>query len=275
MKKLITYLLLFFTVVGYSQSIGSYLSNLYKYNKESKFKEIKEEIIYYNKDGIKKEIEYKSFNEYMNLRSLKRFDDKKKLVWLNIYKYDSLQRRTKLENKYWVNIVGYQKKYREYEYDSIGNFLEIQFNSNKQVTYITKYFFDKENNLIQLANYNGGGNLIGYEKATYFTEKNRVKISQFNNQGKLITTNSHSIDHSKDSKHKHKPHYKYNEHGDLIFWERNLNQNDKVCYTMEYKYDEKGNWISKKRYSHIKTDSGKLKKKKIKVSQTRKIKYQE
>ncbi|MDC0007239.1 hypothetical protein OAE07_04655, partial [Winogradskyella sp.] len=39
--------------------------------------------------------------------------------------------------------------------------------------------------------------------------------------------------------------------------------------------NKKGNWISKKRYSHIKTESGKLKKKKIKMVKTRKIKYRE
>jgi hypothetical protein len=61
--------------------------------------------------------------------------------------------------------------------------------------------------------------------------------------------------------------------GDLIFWERRLNENDNVCYTIEYKYDKRKNWISKKRFSQIKTKNGKLKKKKIKMIKTREIKY--
>ena len=271
MKKTFTIFFLFSISVINSQSIGSYLSNLYKYDKNSNFIEIIEETKFYNKNEIKKETEYKRFNKYMNLVSLKRFNEKKKLTWLNIYSYDSLQRRVKLENKYWVNIVGYQKKYNTYEYDSIGNCLEIQYNSNNQVLNISKYKFDKENNLIQLASYNGNGNLIGYEKAEYFIKKNKVKISQFNNKGKFIVSNSHSIEYSKD--YKHKPQYKYNEYGDLIFWERNLNENDNVCYTIEYKYDKKGNWISKKRFSYIKDKKGKLRKKKIKMIKTRKIEY--
>ncbi|CAM1361763.1 conserved hypothetical protein [Tenacibaculum litopenaei] len=271
MKKLITFLLLISISKIYSQSIGSYLSNFYKYDKNSNFIEIKEETKFYNKNGVKREIEYKTFNKYMDLISLKRFNSENKLIWLNIYKYDSLRRRIRLDNKHWINVIGYQKKHTTYEYDSIGNCLEIQFNSNNKILNITKYEFDTNRNLVQLANYNGSGNLIGYEKAKYYVDENTVEISQFNNKGKLIITQSHSIDYSKDFKHK--TQYEYNEYGDLIFWERRLNENDNVCYTIEYKYDKRKNWISKKKFSQIKTKNGKLKKKKIKMIKTREIKY--
>jgi len=42
----------------------------------------------------------------MQLTFLKRFDDKNKLICLNIYKYDNLQRRVRLDNKMWINVIG-------------------------------------------------------------------------------------------------------------------------------------------------------------------------
>ncbi|MCI2230542.1 hypothetical protein MC378_15305 [Polaribacter sp. MSW13] len=257
----------------FSQSIASYNSNATKYEKNANFAQIIEKTSFYNSDGIKTEIEHKDFNKSMQLTSLKRFDDKNKLIWLNIYKYDSLQRRVRLDNKRWINIIGYQTKQTEYKYDSIGNFVQIDYNSQKQISNIAQYFLDKEKNLIRLENFNGNGSLIGYETANYDLENNVVVVNQYNNKNELVNSNNRAISHSGEKKQK--TSNKYNEQGDLIFYKRNWNDNDNVCYTIEYKYDKKGNWISKKRYSHIQTENGKLKKKKTKMVKTRKIKYRE
>jgi hypothetical protein len=257
----------------FSQSIASYNSNATKYDKNANFTQIIEKTSFYNSDGIKTEIEHKDFNKSMQLTSLKRFDDKNKLIWLNIYKYDSLQRRVRLDNKRWINVIGYQTKHTEYKYDSIRNFVQIDYNSQKQISNIAQYFLDKEKNLIRLENYNGNGSLIGYETANYDLENNVVVVNQYNNKNELVNSNNRAISHSGEKKQK--TANEYNEQGDLIFYKRNWNDNDNVCYTIEFKYNKKGNWISKKRYSHIKTESGKLKKKKIKMVKTRKIKYGE
>ncbi|OIQ30332.1 MAG: hypothetical protein BM564_02890 [Bacteroidetes bacterium MedPE-SWsnd-G2] len=262
---------LLFSQLTYSQSIASYNSNANKYDKKDNFVQIVEKTSFYNSDGIKTDIEYKDFNKSMQLTSLKRLDDKNKLIWLNIYKYDSLQRRISIYNKRWINKIGYQTKLSKYKYDSISNFIQLDYNSKNQIMNIARYFFDKEKNLIRLENFNGNGNLIGYETANYDLENNVVVVNQFNNKNELINTNNRAISYSGDKKQK--PSNKYNEQGDLIFYKRNWNENDNVCYTIEYKYDKKGNWVSKKRYSHIQIEGGKLKKKKTNMVKTRKIKY--
>jgi len=273
MRTYILLTILFLSQLTFSQSIGSYNININKYDKSSKIAQIIEKTSFYNSDGIKTDIEHKDFNKSMQLTSLKRFDEKNKLIWLNIYKYDSLQRRVRLDNKKWINIIGYQTKHTEYKYDSIGNFVQLDYNSKKQISNISQYYFDKKKDLIRLETFTGNGSLIGYETATYDYETNIMVVNQYNNRNELVNSNDRPINHSGDKKQKSSNNY--NEQGDLIFYKRNWNDNDNVCYTIEYKYDKSGNWISKKRYSHIKTESGKLKRKKIKMVKTRKIKYRE
>lgn len=271
MRTNILLAILFLSKLTFSQSIGSYNSNLNKYNKSSNITQIIEKTSFHNSNGIKTDIEHKNFNKSMQLTSLKRFDEKNKLIWLNIYKYDSLQRRVNLDNKRWINGIGYQTKRTEYKYDSIGNFVQVDYNSKKQITNLSQYYFDNKKNLIRLETFTGNGSLIGYETATYDYKNNIMVVSQYNNQNQLINSNDRPINHSGDKKQNSSN--KYNEVNDLIFYERNWNDNDDVCYTIEYKYDKSVNWIFKKRYSHIKTESGKLKRKKIKMVKTRKIKY--
>jgi len=265
--------ILFLSQMTFSQSISSYMLNIDKYDKDANIADIIETTSFYNSDGITKDIEYKNFNSSMNLTSLKRFNDENKLIWLNIYTYDSLQRIVRIDNKKWINVVGYQSGYSIYKYDSLNNCIQIDYNSQDQVLNIAKYYFDKDSNLTRLETYNANGDLFGYETAKYDFDSNRMTIYQYNNQDKLLNSNDRPIKFG--GSYKQKTSNKYNEQGDLIYWERNWNENDNVCYTTDYKYDENGNWISEKRYSYIKTGNGKLKRKKLEMVKTREIKYNE
>lgn len=265
--------ILFLSQLTFSQSISSYMLNIDKYDKDANIYEIIETTIFYNSEGVEKDIEYKNFNSSMNLTSLKRFNDENKLIWLNIYSYDSLHRKVRIDNKKWINVVGYQTGYSIYKYDSLNNCIQIDYNSQDQILNIAKYYFDNDSNLIRLETYAANGNLFGYETAKYDFDNNRMMIYQYNNQDKLINSDDRPIKYG--GKYKQKLSHKYNEHGDLIYWERNWNENDNVCYTSDYKYDEKGNWISQKRYSYIKAEQGKLKRKKLEMVKTREIKYNE
>ncbi|WP_223550991.1 hypothetical protein [Aestuariivivens sp. NBU2969] len=270
MKTFHLIFLLFFTQITFSQSIGSYLSNLHMYDKYEGIEEIIEKTTFYNSDGSETEIEHKKFNSSMGLMSLQRFNEENKLIWLNLYKYDSLGRIVRIDNKKWINTLGYQTSYTIYEYDNQNNFIQIQYNAGNQPLEYWKYDFDDKQNLIQLANYDQNGNLYGYETAEYDVENNKMKVNVYDNRHNLKSSNVRPIKH--EGEYKQKSTKKYNEHGDIIYWERNLNKDDNVCYTLEYRYDENGNWVSQKRYSYIKVENGKLKKKKLKVAQTRKIK---
>lgn len=270
MKSFQFVFLLFLTQLTFSQSIGSYLSNLHMYDKYEGIEEIIEETTFYNSDGPETDVEHKTFNNSMDLISLQRFNEANKLIWLNLYKYDSLGRRIRLDNKKWINIIGYQTSYTTYEYDEQNNFVEVSYNSANQPLSIFAYYFDDKHNLIRLENYDQTGSLFGYETATYDIETNRMRVNVYDNQNNLKSSNERPIRHEgeyqQDSKNK------YNEHGDIIYWDRGWNKDDNVCYTVDYKYDDNGYWISQKRYSYEKTDEGKLKKKKLKMVKTRKIK---
>jgi hypothetical protein len=266
-------LILFLSQLAFSQSISSYMHNIDKYDKDANISEIIETIIFYNSDGADKKIEYKNFNSSMNLTSLKKFDDENKLIWLRIYTYDSLQRKVRIDTKKWINMVGYESGYSVYKYDSLNNCLQIDYNSQDRILNIAKYYFDKDSNLMRLETYDANGSLFGYETAKYDFENNKMLINQYNNQGKLLNSDDKPIKYG--GNYNRKPSNKYNENGDLIFWERDRNKNDKVCFMNDYKYDENGNWILKKRYRFIKTKKGKLKRKKLVMLRTREIKYNE
>lgn len=240
------------------------------YDKYSGIEEIIEKTTFYNANGVEKNVEHKIFNPSMDLISLQRFNEENKLIWLNLYKYDSLGRKVRIDNKKWINIIGYQTSYSTYEYDAQNNFIHVQYNSRNHPLSFWKYYFDDKHNLIQLENYDQNGNLFGYETAEYDLENNRMTVNVYNDKHNLKSSNVRPIRH--EGEYKQKSTNKYNDLGDIIYWERNLNENDNVCYTLDYKYDKNGNWISQKRYSHIKAKNGKLKKKKLKVAQTRKIK---
>jgi hypothetical protein len=247
--------------------------NIDKYDKDANIAEIIETTSFYNSDGIAKDIEYKNFNSSMNMTSLKRFNEENKLIWLNIYTYDSLQRIVRIDNKKWINVVGYQSGYSIYKYDSLNNCVQIDYNSQDQILNIAKYYFDKDSNLTRLETYAANGTLFGYETAKYDFDSNRMMIYQYNNQEKLLNSDERPIKFG--NSFKQKTSNKYNEQGDLVYWERDWNENDNVCYTTDYKYDENGNWISEKRYYYIKTENGKLKRKNLEMVKTREIKYNE
>jgi hypothetical protein len=264
-------ILTFFTQLSFSQSISSYLLNVDKINSKKKIIEVIETTTFYNNTGETKDVEYKTYDSLMNILSLKRFDSENKLIWLTIYKYDSLSRIIRVDKKNWINVVGYQTSYAIYQYDSLGNYVQLDYNDNRIVLNITKFYFDTNKNLTRLETYTDNGSLIGYELAKYDKENNQVSISQYNSQDQLINTSNQPI--SYDYRYKQKPSNKYNEYGDLIYWDRDWNGNDRTCYKTEYKYDKYNNWLSEKRYSFIKSDNGELKKKKLEMIKTREIKY--
>jgi hypothetical protein len=247
--------------------------NIDKYDKDANITEIIETTSFHEASGVTKNIEFKNFNSSMNLTILQRINEENKLIWLNIYTYDSLQREVRIDNKKWLNIVGYQSEYYIFIYDSVNNFIQYNYDSKDQILSISQYYFDKDMNLIRLETYTANGDLVGYEIASYDSDNNMMTIRHYNNQDRLINSNNRPIKYG--GKYKQKTSNRYNENGDLIYWERDLNDKDNVCYTTEYKYDDKGNWISEKRYSYIKTEQGKLKRKKLEMVKTREIKYNE
>jgi len=254
-----------------AQSISSYLHERYKFNTCENCTEIVETTTHYSKTGPTTTVEYDSYDTLMNQLSLKRFDDENKLIFLVLNYYDSLNRLVRVETKKWVNIVGYQSNYSVRQYDTSKNFVQTEYNDKYQMLNISKYYFDRDTNLIRLEAFAGNGKLIGYETGVYDFDNNLLTLNHYNSQSVLL--NSHDRPIRYGGKFQQDPTNEYNEHGDLVYYKRDWHENDIVCYTMKYKYDKQLNWISEKRYQHIISEKGKLKGKKINMVRTRKIQY--
>lgn len=261
--------ILFLTQSTFSQSISSYLINAEKYDRYTNISKIIETTSFYDSDNIKKEIEYKDFDSSMNLISLKRFNDKNKLIFSRTYEYDSLHRQIVTNSKTWINTIGYVSEYSIYKYDSHNNCIQIDYSSHNQVLSICKYYFENKYNLIRLETFDANGRLFGYETAQYDLENNKMEISQFNSKNELLNSNNRPIKF--EDNYKQNTSGKYNEHNNLIYQE--IDCDDNICYITDYKYDQKGNWISEIRHRYIKTKKGKLKRKKLVMVKTRDIKY--
>ena len=236
-----------------------------------KISEIKEITIFFTEKGEIKTTEYTNFDSLMNIKSLKRFDAEDKLLWLSVYRYDSLARMVRHENKRWNNLTGYQMGYSVYEYVSPFNVTQTDYRNKETILGIAKFYFNRNKNLVGLETYTSEGDLIGYELAEYNIPENQMVISQYNREKELINKSTSPI--SYDPKDKQKPSNKYDQNGDIIYWERDWDANDRTCFTTEYKYDQFNNWIVQKRYRFMKNDKGELKKKKLEMTKNREIKY--
>jgi hypothetical protein len=258
--------------LSFSQSISSYVIDANnKIISKIKIWEIIETTTFYLRDEEKKDIEYKTYDTSMNILTLVRNNAENKLIFQSIFTYDSLKRIIRIDKKNAKNKGGFQNFYTIYKYDSLSNFTQTDYNENGNIVNTAKFYFDKDKNLIRLETYTGDGSLIGYEVAEYNLQDNLLIISQYDNKNQQINKLNRPISH--DSHYKQKATNKYNEHGDIIYKERDQNENDKTCYITEYKYDKFGNWTSEKRYSYIKNEKGELKQEKLEMIKKRDIKY--
>jgi len=270
-KTTLLILSLFAVQLIFAQSIDGYLRERYKFDACANSTDIVETLTHYSKTGPTTTVEYRNYDTLMNLLSLKRFDDKNKLIFLVLIYYDSLNRHVRKETKKWVNIIGYQSNYSVRQNDTAKNFVQTEYNDKYQMLNISKYYFDRDTNLIRLEAFAGNGKLIGYETGVYDFDNNLLTLNHYNSQSVLL--NSHYRPIRYGGQFQQDPTNKYNAQGDLVFYKRDWHENDNVCYTMKYKYDKQLNWISEKRYQHIISEKGKLKGKKINMVRTRKIQY--
>lgn len=160
------------------------------------------------------------------------FDDEKNLIF-----------RT-FSNK--VPLVGWQTVKSEYNEDGIREI--IDFDSYNTISRSAIFTNDSLGNPILMELYDSNHNLLGYEKAMYDYLNNSYTYEVYDSNNNLKTSKQLAIDSKKwDSK-------KHNEHGDVILYPRN--RNDNVYYLIEYKYDDLGNWIEQKIYTVEKKGNG-------------------
>jgi len=193
------------------------------------------------------------------------------LIWQSLRSYNESNRIKKIENLKWINTKGYQSGHTLFHYHISNNYTQRDYNQLGQIIYISNFYFDGDTNLIRLETFTGDSSLIGFETAEYNYDNNLMRISQYNRYSKLINTLESPI--RSGPQFVQSPTNKYNQYGDLVYTERNWSKKDKVFFTIEYIYDDLGNWVSQKRYKNIKNRNGIIKSKNIDMIKTRDIKY--
>ncbi|WP_298248341.1 hypothetical protein [uncultured Christiangramia sp.] len=245
MKKLLRNIIPIFLIAfnSYSQSITSGRTKVFEqYNTEfGKPKEIKNKNTFYNKSGkeIKEEkitfsknldtiTELRYKNSQLDARLVFIFDEDKNLIFRSF------------KNK--VPLFGWQSQKAEYKYNRKGIQEINDLDPNNNILRKAIFENDSIGNPISMKLYDRNNNLLGYETAEYKYSNNSYTYKVYDSKENLKTSSQHTID-NKQSKSNN-----YNEHGDVISYPRNWNENDNIYYLLEYKYDDMGNWVEKKIY---------------------------
>ena len=270
-KAGLLFILIISTQLGFAQSASSYLHNSQKIKSTKKIAEIIETTTFFEKKGPTQTTDYTKYDAAGNVLSLNRFDSDEKLIFSNIYKYDDSLRVIRSDKKIWINIIGYQTNYYTNQYDALGNYIQTEYNIKGTPINVTKYYVDNSKHLTKLETYDGKNNLFGYELVSYNVDDNEATIAQYDATNNLINTYTQPISYDNHAEQNH--NNKYNENGNLIYWERNTNNNDNICYVEEYKYDKFNNWTSNKRFAYIKNEKGELKNKELNMIKKRILKY--
>ena len=228
---------------SYSQSITSGRTKIFEQYKTEygQPKEIKNTNTFYNKSGIEIKEEKITFSRNLDTISELRYKNSEidaRLTFI-FNKENNLIFRS-FKNK--VPLFGWQSQKAEYNYSDNGIQEIIDFDSNNKIIRKAIFKNDSLRNPISMKLYDSNNNLLGYEKAEYDYSDNSYIYKVYDSNDNLKTSNQHTIEFKKSKSNN------YNEHGDVILYPRNWDENDNVYYVLKYKYDNLGNWIDKRIY---------------------------
>ncbi|GLR18660.1 hypothetical protein GCM10007940_32760 [Portibacter lacus] len=171
------------------------------------------------------------------------------------YTLNSNNQKVKISTKEKLVFGGWQVEKKEFEYLNGRRIAERHLNSQDQLIREAKYIYDSSNYLIKLSINEA------YETAKYDHSNQTYVYQVFDNSNSQILNQINFANISKRENEK-------NEFGDLtkVKWPTS-DPKKNVFHTLEYKYDQNGNWIIRKRYIEINGS------KTIKSKMKRKIKY--
>jgi len=246
MKKGLFTLIFLFTsfVIGLSQSIPSYWMNVYDLNDLYLLKTNDVEQVIANVTGY-----YASGGTY-NEKWIYNFVDSNKIVGqffkdseLNSsfeYTFDDSGKLMKKVISSKQPLVGWQSKVTQFEYEGDKLVLEKNLSKDSKLIDYVRFDYNTSNYPIKMTLFDKSTQIISYETADYDVLKKIYVYKVFDGNKKLISeeTEYFNFDTSVD---------KYNDNGDLILlqWPRSNPEKD-IFHSLEYKYDENGNWISRK-----------------------------
>jgi hypothetical protein len=227
--------------------------------KTVKPKKVIETITFYDPSGTKTEKNIKVFDNSGMLLTEERFDENGTLTAKLTYVNDTTKRLI-LERvlERW-NSFGNSKETAYYVYDT-DNFLILVEDKNKNGTTINRSEIknNEKGNPIEFSGFDRNGNFYGKETATYFYDKNKVKISVVSNDGNIVSTDTIKISFKDSFKYKEDKET-YNDRGDLTEYSSKNFNGTFTTYKEEYQYDIAGNCIENKIHEVIMKPNGKQK----------------
>lgn len=244
-KGLFTLIFLFtFLAIGLSQSIPSYWMNVYDLNDLYLLKTNDVEQVIANVTG------YYSSGATYNEKWIYNFVDSNKIVGQSFkdselnsifeYAFDNSGKLIQKVISSKQPLVGWQSKVTQFEYEGDNLVLEKNLSKDLQLIDYVRFDYNTSDYPIKLTLFDKSDKIVSYETADY-DELNKIYVYKvFDSNKKPISeeTENFNFDNSKD---------KYNDYGDLILlqWPRS-NPDKDIFHSLEYKYDDNGNWISRK-----------------------------
>lgn len=249
--RFITFILLFtlFSRIANSQNIYSALQlNQEREYKTKKPKKIVETNTFYNTNSTQVDKSIKTFDDAGMLFMEERYDEDGNIKARLTYTNDTIN-RLKMSNIFesW-NQFGFSKETAFYYYDTNHILIGIidqdaKGNNIRQ----TEFISNDKGYPIQLALFDGNGNLFGKEIATYLYEINKVVTSVVSNQDKILSSDTIKISFKTASQFPNDKEI-YNANGDLVNWTSKSFKGEETIFEAEYTYDTFGNCIENRIY---------------------------
>jgi hypothetical protein len=202
----------------------------------------------YGKSGVVKIskgiIEFDKFGLPKSVASLNKDNS---VYTVTHYKYDSV-RRVELERHIEDKNVDYKTSRVHFvsSYEQGYPVVYQQMNINNVVVSETITKLNDQGQPIMASLYEPQGNLIGYEMAEYFPDRNKVAVTVFDNKGRSLNTDSIDIIRKPVPK-EDSSHIKYDQNNNVTWYKTQSKVSSNVEW--EYVYDDKGNCIKTTTYS--------------------------
>lgn len=251
LKYSILFLLIFISHLVKSQNIYSALQlNQERAYKTAKPKKIIEHNTFYSSSGKEDYKNIKTFDPVGMLLIEERYDETGNLSARLTYVNDTLNRLTLSRTFERWNKLGYSNETATYKYEkkALISITDTDVRGNR--IGFSEMTNNEEGYPIVLNVYNGNGQLLGKEIATYFYPLNQVATNVLNKNDQIISADTSKISFVNASKF---PSNKesYNSYGDLISWVRKKYDGSEIIMEGEYVYDTLGNCKEERVYRTV------------------------
>lgn len=259
-KMTILFCLAFVSGIACSQNIYSALQlNENRDYKTVRPKKIVETNTFYNSTGKQVDKNVKTFDDAGMLLIEERYDERGNRKTKLTYTNDTANKLKLIRIFERWSQLGYSKETAIYTYDSNHNLTGLtDKDANGNIIRQTNLLINEKGHPIELALFDGNGNLIGKETASYLYDKNRVITSVVANDGRVLSTDTIKISFLTAFMFP-SDREAYNSNGDITKSTRR-NLNGMVTeFEQEYSYDSYGNCTENRIYKLTVKDNGKQK----------------